>query len=190
MERQQTLTSRRIKIITMSLFFRYCSTLAACLSGVIRLSGRCVAWLLPVMVLVTSAVVLQRLVFSGGSIAAQETVTYLHATIIMVASAYTLAANGHVRVDIFYRHYSPLQKAWVDVLGTIFFLLPLALFSFLLSYDYVMAAWQIREGSADAGGIGAVFLLKTLILVNAGLLAVQAVADLLNNVLTITYRDP
>lgn len=174
----------------MPLFFRHCSTLAACLTGVTRFAGRSVAWLLPVMVVVTSAVVMQRLVLSGGSIAAQETVTYLHATVIMVASAYTLATNGHVRVDIFYRHYSPLQKAWVDVLGTIFFLLPLALFSILLSYDYVLAAWHIREGSADAGGIAAVFLLKTLILVNAGLLALQALADLLKNLLTITYRDP
>lgn len=173
----------------MPLFYRCCSTLTACLNIVTRVAGRSVAWLLPVMVLITSAVVAQRMLLSGGSIAAQEAVTYLHATVIMVASAYTLATNGHVRVDIFYRHYSPLQKAWVDALGSVIFLLPLALFSILLSYDYVMAAWHIREGSADAGGIAAVFLLKTLILVNAGLLALQAVADLLKNLLVLTYRD-
>lgn len=151
--------------------------------------GQTVAWLTAVLAVVTAVIVVLRLLFQFGSVGMQESLTYLHALIIMLASAYTLASDGHVRVDIFYRRYSPLQKAWVNALGTIVFLLPFALFTLFISWRYVANSWHIQETSADAGGIPVVYLLKSLLLVNSVLLIIQALADLAAQLSTLTYSD-
>lgn len=153
-----------------------------------RQCGRSVAWLSGVLAVVTLMVVLLRVALQWGSVSLQESQTYLHATLIMLAAAYTLAEDGHVRVDIFYRNFNPVRKAWINALGSTLLLLPFAVFSFAISFQYVATAWSIREASADAGGIAAVYLLKSLILFNALLLSIQALADIARN-LSIISRD-
>jgi TRAP-type mannitol/chloroaromatic compound transport system permease small subunit len=111
-----------------------------------------------------------------GSIALQESITYLHAMVFMLGAAYTLQRNEHVRVDIFYQRFSERRKALVDVAGTLLFLIPCCFFIFWVSLDYVAAAWSIHEGSREAGGLPAVFLLKTLIPITAVLLGLQGLA--------------
>jgi TRAP-type mannitol/chloroaromatic compound transport system permease small subunit len=148
-------------------------------------TGRRLAWLAAAMALLTAAVVLLRYGFGLGSIAAQEAVTYLHATLFMLGAAYALKSGAHVRVDIFYRDFGPRTRAWVDSLGAIVFLLPLCAVIFLLSDDYVARAWSIRESSADSGGIPAVFLLKTLLPLMALNLALQGIAEILRNALLL-----
>ncbi len=135
--------------------------------------GRSVAWLTVGMVLITLGVVVARYGFSLGSIAVQESVTYLHATVFMLGAAYALRHDQHVRVDIFYREASPRRQAWVDYLGVLFLLLPTCAYVFLVSMDYVAAAWQIKEGSREAGGLPLVYLLKTLIPAAAVLVAIE-----------------
>lgn len=151
--------------------------------------GRAVAWLTALMAIVTTGIVLFRF-FDLGSISAQESLTYMHALVIMLASAYTLSADGHVRVDIFYRHCSASQKAWVNALGTVLFLLPFALFTVLISWNYVAASWHVREASIDAGGIAAVFLLKSLLLANGGLLFLQGLVELMRSLHALTFHAP
>ncbi|MEN8174190.1 MAG: TRAP transporter small permease subunit [Pseudomonadota bacterium] len=151
--------------------------------------GRAVSWLTLFMVLVTFLVVLLRYAFDTGWIAMQESVTYMHATVFMVGAAFTLKHQGHVRVDILYRKWGRRGRAWVDLLGGLLLLLPATLFILWISWDYVAAAWSVREGSREAGGIPGVFLLKTLILVMPALLIVQAVADILRNLLILSGHD-
>jgi hypothetical protein len=79
--------------------------------------GRAVAWLALAIVLVQFAVVVLRYAFGIGSIWLSESVIYGHATMFMLAAAWTLQAGGHVRVDIFYADASPKTKAIVDLLG-------------------------------------------------------------------------
>jgi len=74
-------------------------------------TGRSVAWLALLLVLVTFGVVVLRYAFDIGSIALQESILYLHASIFLLGAAYTLKIDGHVRVDIFYRHLSPRAQA-------------------------------------------------------------------------------
>lgn len=143
--------------------------------------GRLLAWLLLAMALLTTAVVLLRYGFNTGSIMAQEAIIYLHGCVFMLGAAYTLKHDGHVRVDIFYRRFSPRGQAWINALGGIVFLIPLCGFIFVSSWDYVQASWIIRESSAEAGGIPAVFLLKTLLPLLALNLFLQAVAETLRN---------
>ncbi|WP_321501398.1 TRAP transporter small permease subunit [Breoghania sp.] len=141
--------------------------------------GRAVAWALPLMVVIQVAVVLMRYVFGLGSIWMQESIVYLHAATFMLAGAYTLSVDAHVRVDIFYREARPRVRALVDTLGAAFFLVPMCLVILDYAWPYVARSWSILEGSRETSGIQAVFLLKTLILVFAGLMALQAVAIVL-----------
>ena len=133
------------------------------------------------MMLTLSAVVVLRYGFNIGLIALQELVTYLHATVFMLGVAYTLQQDGHVRVDIFYRNFSPRAKAWVNSLGGIIFLLPLCGYFLVSSWDFVAQSWAIKESSPEPGGLPAVFLLKSLIPLMAISLSLQCVADILRN---------
>ncbi|MBW9258575.1 MAG: TRAP transporter small permease subunit [Candidatus Thiodiazotropha sp. (ex. Lucinisca nassula)] len=138
--------------------------------------GQAISWLSLLMVLVTVAVVVLRYVFQLGWIWLQESVTFMHAALFLVGAAYTLKHEGHVRVDIIYRKFSERGRAWVDLVGTLTLLLPVCLFIFFISWDYVAKSWALFEGSREVGGLDGVFLLKSLILVMAVLLVLQGIS--------------
>jgi TRAP-type mannitol/chloroaromatic compound transport system permease small subunit len=139
--------------------------------------GRGAAWLVLVVVLVQFAVVVMRYFFDAGSIRLQESIIYAHAAAFLLAAAWTLKANAHVRVDIFYRDAIPRRRALVDLFGTVIFLLPMAGLILWVSLPYVARSWAIFERSQEAAGLPAVFLLKTAIPVFALLLILQGVAE-------------
>lgn len=147
--------------------------------------GRSISWLTLAMVLVTFLIVVLRYVFSIGWIAMQESVIYLHSIVFMLGAAYTLKQNGHVRVDIFYEKIGPRSRAWIDLLGAALLLVPLCLFIIVISWRYVSLSWSLLEGSRDAGGLPAVFLLKTTIPVMAGLVMLQGIAQGLRSILIL-----
>jgi len=138
--------------------------------------GRLAAWLVLVMVFITFLVVVLRYGFNFGRISLQESTTYLHAFVFMLAGAYTLKHNEHVRVDIFYQDMFTQNKAKVDLFGTLFLLLPFAGFIFWVSFDYVLNSWKLLEGSREAGGLPFVYILKTLIPLMAIFLFLQAIS--------------
>ncbi len=148
--------------------------------------GQLVAWLTVVMVLVQFTVVLLRYVFGIGFIWMQESILYMHAMVFLVGAGFTLLTDGHVRVDIFYREATPRRKAWVDLLGVLTLLLPFCALVVVVSWRYVANSWGILEGSKETSGIQAVFLLKTLILVFAGLVGIQGVALALKALVVLT----
>jgi TRAP-type mannitol/chloroaromatic compound transport system permease small subunit len=139
--------------------------------------GRSVAWLTLVMVLVTFAIVVLRYLFDLGWIWLQELVTWMHAAVFLLGAAYTLARDEHVRVDVFYSQAGERRQALTNLLGSVLFLAPVAVFLAWGSLDYVTASWEIREGSREAGGLPypAVSLVKSLIPLTAVLLLLQAV---------------
>lgn len=136
------------------------------------------SWLPLGMAGLTVFVVVLRYGFGLGAITAQEGVIYLHSALFMLGASCTLFADEHVRVDVFYRGFSPRQKAWVNALGHVLFTLPLCAVIAASSMGYVGESWRIQESSPEPGGIPAVFLLKTLIPVTAALLAMQALAEI------------
>ena len=137
------------------------------------------------MVLVTFSVVVLRYAFETGSIALQESVTYLHAMVFMLCAAYTLKHDAHVRVDIVYRRLSARGQALVNLLGTLLLLLPVCIYIMASSWEYVAISWGLREGSQEAGGLNAVFLLKTAIPAMAVLLMLQGIAIALHSLLQL-----
>jgi len=157
-----------------------------------EVTGTVIAWLTIMMVLVTFTVVVLRYAFSLGWISMQESVTWMHAAVFMLGAAYTLKRDEHVRVDIFYRGMSARAQAIVDLLGTLIFLLPMAVFLAVSSWDYVSTSWQIREASREVGGLPYPFvpILKSLIPATAGMLILQGIANLLGAILTLMGRTP
>jgi TRAP-type mannitol/chloroaromatic compound transport system permease small subunit len=145
------------------------------------LLGGATAWLVYLMATITVIVVIMRYILGEGSIALQESISYLHAALFMLGASYALKRGAHVRVDVFYIRLSPAGQAWVDCLGTLVFLLPMSIFISWVSLDYVAASWHIGESSPDPGGLAFVYLLKTLIPIMGICLVIEAISQLLGN---------
>jgi TRAP-type mannitol/chloroaromatic compound transport system permease small subunit len=139
--------------------------------------GRAAAWLCLAVVVIQFAVVVLRYVFGMGSIWLQESILYSHAALFLLAAAWTLKNDGHVRVDIFYSTASPRTKAKVDLVGALLLLIPFASAILYFSWPYVARSWSILESSREASGLPFVFLLKTLIPVFAAMLILQGIAQ-------------
>ena len=155
------------------------------IDNVIEFIGKSIAWLTLLMVMLSFAIVLFRYAFNLGWIALQESMLYFHGIVFMLGAAFTLKADGHVRVDIFYQKFSDVQKAWVNLLGTLLLLLPVCFTIFILSFDYVLASWSILEKSGEAGGLPLVYLNKTLLLLIASTLILQGIAEIGRNILVL-----
>ncbi|MDQ7016633.1 MAG: TRAP transporter small permease subunit [Gammaproteobacteria bacterium] len=168
-------------MITRVAFIRLCEQLT-------ETCGWWVSWLSLLMVLVTFLIVVLRYGFNLGWISMQESVVYMHALLFLLASAYTLKLDGHVRVDIVYQTLSLRGRAWVDLLGTLLLLFPMSLFILWLSWEYVGNSWALLEGSREAGGLPLVFALKTAIPVMAILLIVQGSADIARRLPLLTGK--
>ncbi|MEM6762801.1 MAG: TRAP transporter small permease subunit [Pseudomonadota bacterium] len=162
--------------------------LADTLDNTNRIVGKVISWLIILMVLVQFGVVVARYVFGVGNLWAQESIIYMHGTLFMLAAAYTLSDDGHVRVDIFYRAATPGYRAMVNLLGSIFLLIPVAFIITYTSWSYVGNSWRIFESSMEASGIPGVFLLKTAIPVFGIFIMAQGVVIILRSVLYLTGR--
>ena len=115
------------------------------------------------MPIITSILILTRSIFGIGSISVQELVMYFHATIFMLGIAYALKHNRHVSIDIFYNSFSAKTKERIIKLGYLIFIIPFGVFLIYISSGMVFESWRLLEGSSEAGGLGYVFILKSLI---------------------------
>lgn len=151
--------------------------------------GHIVAWGSLSLVLLTALIVVLRYGFNTGSIQMQEAVMYNHAILFMLGIAYAYQQNQHVRVDIFYAQATPTRKAWIDLIGVFVLAIPSMVYLFWTGWDYVSASWAVQERSAEGGGLGYLYLLKTLILIMAGLVVSQSLSIAAKSWLTIRYPD-
>ena len=151
--------------------------------------GNKVAWLTLAMAVVMFLTVILRYVFDAGWIWMQESVIFMHGILFMVAGGFTLKHEQHVRIDILYARMSQRKKAIVNLLGTIFLLFPTCFTIFYYAFPYVYDSWTVFEGSMEAGGLPGIFLLKTVILIFATLVALQGLATALRAILTLTNSD-
>ncbi len=147
-----------------------------------RFIGRWAAWLCVFLVLSVFFTVIMRYLFNQPSILLQEAGIWMHSMIFMLGIAYTLADDEHVRVDIFYRSASKKQQQLTDLLGTTFLLLPVCFYLISNSWHYVMISWRIGERSSEVGGLPALYLLKSLLLVLPILLSLQGLSIILRSI--------
>ncbi|WP_428356389.1 TRAP transporter small permease subunit [Methyloprofundus sp.] len=151
--------------------------------------GRCVSWLSLALVLVTFCIVVLRYLFDLSWVMMQESIIYLHSLVFMLGAAYTLKHEGHVRVDIIYQRCTATVKAWIDLLGTLLLLLPVAGFMLWSSWGYVSDSWDIMESSRNSGGLPFVYLLKTSLLLMPGLLILQGLSLLMTKIVFLFEID-
>jgi TRAP-type mannitol/chloroaromatic compound transport system permease small subunit len=159
------------------------TAIASILDRVSDAVGRAASWLTFLMVIATFVIVVLRYAFGTSFIWLQESLTWMHAVVFMLGASYTLQYDEHVRVDIFYRDMPAKRRALVNLLGVLLFLFPLCIFIFYQSFDYVSAAWSLREISRDAGGLPypAIPLLKSLLLLMPLTVGLQGLAMLLTS---------
>ncbi|MDH3580248.1 MAG: TRAP transporter small permease subunit [Hyphomicrobiales bacterium] len=138
--------------------------------------GRAVSWLAIAMVFTTFVVAVLRYGFSLGWVWLQESYVWTHGIIFMVAAGYTLLHEGHVRIDIVYASVSARAKAWINLLGVMFLLMPALGVIWWGAYPYVLLSWHRLETSREAGGLHGLFLWKTSMLVFIILLGLQGIA--------------
>lgn len=138
--------------------------------------GRATSWLTLVLVLLVAGDVLFRYVWHLGSVAEQELEWHLLAIIALMGSSYTLQQGEHVRVDIFYQHYSARVVRWLDVLMPALIVVPTMLFISYLSLNFVGMSYELTEGSPDPGGLPARYVLKAFVPIGFFLVALQGIA--------------
>jgi len=170
------------------LISRYLRIATTAIDTTNQMTGKAIAWLTLVMVVITCVVVAARYLFNFGSIGLQESVMYMHGTVFMLGIAFTLKEQGHVRVDVLYEKFPPRVKIYIDIAGHLLFLIPFSIFILWTSVEYVSFSWSLRESSGQPGGLPAVYLVKGLIPTMAILLLLQGISEILKGVLLLTPR--
>ena len=143
--------------------------------------GRAASWLILATVLISTGNALARYAFHVSSNAWLEIQWYLYAAVFLLCAGYALKHNQHVRIDVITGRLSPRARAWIEIFGTLFFLLPMALLILALSWPVFVDSWRSGEVSASAHGL---VLWPARLLVPAGfaLLVLQGLAELIKRV--------
>ena len=160
-------------------------TLARAIDALNERVGRITIWLVLVATLISVGNALARYVLSDSSNAWLEIQWYLFGATFLLGAGYTLKHNGHVRIDIVYGRLGPRGQAWIDLLGGLFFLLPLAGLMAWLAWPIFAESWRTLEHSSDSGGLLR-WPVKLLLPLGFSLLALQGVAEIIKRIGVLT----
>ncbi len=158
---------------------------------VTELIGKSVMWLILLAVLVSAGNAIVRKTLNYSSNAWLELQWYLFGAAFMLAAAYTLKQNEHIRVDIFYASRSRATQHWIDLFGHVFFLLPFAVLMSWLLVPYALRAWTTGEISTNAGGL-IIWPARALMAAGFVLLICQALSEIAKKIAVIAgvIEDP
>jgi TRAP-type mannitol/chloroaromatic compound transport system permease small subunit len=151
--------------------------------------GKAVYWLVLVAVIVSAGNAIIRKLFNMSSNAFLEAQWYLFAAVFLLCSGYTLLRNEHVRIDVIAGRLSPRAQAWIDVFGTVFFLLPMALLFIYLSWPVFIRTYVHNEISTNAGGLW-IWPARMLVPVGFTLLGLQGLSELLKRIAFLAGKGP
>ena len=143
--------------------------------------GKGAFWLILIMTLISAGNASYRFVFNDSSNGMLEIQWYLFAAVFLLCSPYTLQRNEHVRIDVLSGKLSPRGLAIIDIIGTLFFLLPMVITVMWLAVPLVAESYKIDEYSANAGGLLR-WPVKVLLPVGFALLALQGVSELIKRI--------
>jgi TRAP-type mannitol/chloroaromatic compound transport system permease small subunit len=151
--------------------------------------GRWIYWLVLFMVLLSAGNAIVRKVFNYSSNAYLEGQWYLFSAVFLLCAGYALLRNDHVRIDIVAGRLSPKGQAWIDILGTLFFLLPMVGMFIWLSIPWFWRTYTEQEISGSAGGL-ILWPAKMLVPIGFTLLALQALSELVKRVAFVAGQGP
>ena len=140
--------------------------------------GKGAFWLVLFMTLISAGNATYRFIFNDSSNGMLEIQWYLFAAVFLLCSPYTLQKNEHVRIDVLSGKFGPRANAVIDIIGTLFFLLPMVIAVMWLSLPLVAESYRIHEYSANAGGLIR-WPVKILLPIGFALLALQGISELI-----------
>ncbi len=138
-------------------------------------------WLVLICALVSAGNAMSRYALDLSSNAWLELQWYMFGGTVLLGAPHLLNKNGHIRVDILYARLNDRQRAWLDLLGLLLFLLPFCYFMVIYSWPWFVEAWQINEVSANAGGLIR-WPVKLLLPVGFALLSLQGLSEIIKRV--------
>ncbi len=145
--------------------------------------GAATAWLTAALVLLVGLDVVYRRLLHDTQTWIMEMEWHLFALIFILGAGFAFRHDKHVRVDLFYAKFSPKNKAWVNLIGGLAFLLPWCVTLMVFSWEYTADAFRISEASPDPGGLPARYLIKFSIVVGAFFLFLQGIASIAEAIL-------
>jgi TRAP-type mannitol/chloroaromatic compound transport system permease small subunit len=151
--------------------------------------GKSVYWLVLVAVLISAGNAIVRKLFNMSSNAFLEAQWYLFSAVFLLCGGYTLLRNEHVRIDVIAGRLSPRGQAWIDVFGTLFFLLPMAILFVWLSWPVFVRTFTHNEISTNAGGL-VLWPARLLVPIGFTLLSIQGLSELIKRVAFLAGRGP
>ena len=169
----------------MKFFYSYIKIV----DGINEIIGKGASWLTLLLVLIVCFDVFARYLLGQSSVGVQELEWHIFAVIFLAAAAFTLKYDGHVRVDVIYTRFGERTKAWVNLIGTILFLIPLCLVVIWSSHNFIINSFLMNETSPNAGGLPARYLLKALIPVSFFLLLLEGFSLMFKSIIKIKNEE-
>lgn len=153
--------------------------------------GKAVIWLVLLMTILSAGNAVMRYTINYSSNGLLEIQWYLFAVIFLFSAGYTLLRNEHVRIDVVAGKFSPRGQAWIDIIGTLLFLMPMAVLIMYLSWPIFMNAWDSGEMSSNPGGLIR-WPARLMIPVGFLLLVLQGLSELIKRIAFLAGRidDP
>lgn len=145
--------------------------------------GKIFSWFTLLLIILVCIDVLLRYIFNYSIVAMQELEWHIFAIIFLMGASFTLLENGHVRVDVFYIKFSEKTKAVINIIGTIFLLIPFCVIIIWTSFEFVSISFSINETSPDGGGLPARFIIKSFIPISFFFLLLQGLSLLINSII-------
>jgi TRAP-type mannitol/chloroaromatic compound transport system permease small subunit len=155
--------------------------LSRAIDGVTERIGRSVIWLILAAILVSATNAVIRKAFNSSSNAWLELQWYLFGAAFMLAAAYTLKHNEHIRIDIFYGSRSRRTQHWIDLFGHVFFLMPFVLLMAWMTIPYALQAWRSGQVSTNAGGL-VIWPARAILAAGFILLSLQGIAEIIKKI--------
>jgi TRAP-type mannitol/chloroaromatic compound transport system permease small subunit len=147
-----------------------------------------ISFLTALLVIVVCYDVVTRYFLKSSSVAVQELEWHLFSVIFLMGAAYTLLTENHVRVDVIYSRLSEKKKAWINLIGTIIFLIPLCAMILYTSWNFVATSFAIGETSPDPGGLPARFIIKSVLPIAFVFILLQGISLLFKSILIIKQK--
>jgi TRAP-type mannitol/chloroaromatic compound transport system permease small subunit len=151
--------------------------------------GRAASWLTTLLVLLVCFDVMRRWLINDTEAWIMELEWHIFALIFLMGAAYSLKHDKHVRVDLFYASFSERDKAWVNLVGALIFLIPWCVIIVIFSWQYAAESLHIGESSPDPGGLPARYLIKFAIPLATFLLLLQGIAEILKAILILQKKE-
>ena len=162
---------------------------ARTIDGLNQRIGKSVIWLVLAAVIISAVNAIVRKAFDMSSNAFLEAQWYLFSAIFLLCAPYTLLSNEHIRIDVVAGRLSNRTQTWIDVFGTVLFLLPMATVITYLSWIVFMRSWNINEMSTNAGGL-IIWPARLLVPVGFFLLTLQGISQLIKLVAHLRGQGP